>query len=95
MSITFFQFEAEENQPPCSKEGVEIQTKSIQGQVTCNNKLKAKSSENKIKSANKNADTIDKLKDESVAAEKESEFARVFAQLRGEKRWDGGFRCNI
>ena len=46
------------------------------------------SSDNKIKSVNKSDDNIVKLKEESVAAEKESEFARVFAQLRGEKRWD-------
>ena len=46
------------------------------------------SSENKIRYVNKNDDNICKLQEESVTAEQESEFARVFAQLRGEKRWD-------
>ena len=59
---------------------------SDQGQITCKNKLAAVSSDNKY--ANKNDDNIGKLKEESETAEQESEFARVFAQLRGEKRWD-------
>ena len=87
-----FQFEAEENQSPDSEESLKIQTKYIQnsdqGQETFKNKFTAMLSENKINSVDKNDDNIGKLKEKSVAAEQESEFARVFAQLRGEKRWD-------
>ena len=46
------------------------------------------SSENKIRSVNKSYEIVDKLKEEIVTAEQEYDFARVFAQLRGEKRWD-------
>ena len=46
------------------------------------------SSDNKIRSVNESGESVEKLKEESVTAEQESEFARVFAQRRGEKRWD-------
>eukprot|EP00090_Calanus_glacialis_P026078 TRINITY_DN4089_c0_g1_i8.p1 TRINITY_DN4089_c0_g1~~TRINITY_DN4089_c0_g1_i8.p1 ORF type:complete len:178 (+),score=57.56 TRINITY_DN4089_c0_g1_i8:47-580(+) len=85
-------FEAEENHPPDSEKSLKTRTKYIQNsdqsQTTCKNKLTAVSSDNKIRSVNKSGESVDKLKEESVTAEQESEFARVFAQLRGEKRWD-------
>eukprot|EP00090_Calanus_glacialis_P026073 TRINITY_DN4089_c0_g1_i3.p1 TRINITY_DN4089_c0_g1~~TRINITY_DN4089_c0_g1_i3.p1 ORF type:complete len:177 (+),score=57.27 TRINITY_DN4089_c0_g1_i3:47-577(+) len=84
-------FEAEENNPPDSEESLLTQTKCIQSQIACKNKLTTVSSGNKIRSVNKSDETVEtvkNLKEESVTAEQESEFARVFAQLRGEKRWD-------
>ena len=87
-----FQFEAEENHPPDSDKSLKTPTKCIgnsgQSQATCKNKLTAVSSENKIRYVNKNDDNIGKLEEESVTAEQESEFIRVFAQLRGKKRSD-------
>ena len=86
-----FQFEAEENNPPDSEESLLTQTKCIQSQIACKNKLTTVSSGNKIRSVIKSDQTVEtgkNLKEESVTAEQESEFVRVFAQLMGEKRWD-------
>ena len=90
ISSSPFQFEAEENHPPDSEESLLTQTKCIQSQIACKNKLTTVSSGNKIRSVINSYETVEtgkNLKEESVTAKQESEFVRVFAQLMGEKRW--------
>ena len=57
-------------------------------QTACEKKLMGVSSETKHLVVNKMKSEKDSVDEESVTDEEISEFARVFAQLRGGRDWD-------
>eukprot|EP00092_Neocalanus_flemingeri_P050181 GFUD01057911.1.p1 GENE.GFUD01057911.1~~GFUD01057911.1.p1 ORF type:complete len:193 (+),score=66.06 GFUD01057911.1:42-581(+) len=93
-ALRIVKFEAEKNTPTNGEENLFSQLKCVsdddQSQPSRKNKLTDVSSQTNVTSArnNRNNKTARKSKLESETGDEESEFARVFAQLRGEKRWD-------